>query len=87
MSTRKGILNFKNNSFMNSIFHVLYTTPEFCLMISKFSENLDKNSYTSQLSSLITQIYLIKYCSGLHHKLFLIFKYSKHSLNKMREIF
>lgn len=78
MSKRKGILNLKNTCFMNSIFQVLYTIPEFCLMISKFSENLDKNSYTSQLSSLINSklsnhILLRSFITDC----FELFKYSK----------
>ena len=78
MSIRKGILNLKNNCFMNSIFQVLFTIPEFCRILSKFSDNLDQSSYTSQLSSLIhSKSQNKEYLKPFIKKCFELFKYSK----------
>ena len=38
---------------MNSIFQMLFTIPEFCQIISKFSSKLDKTSITHQLALII----------------------------------
>lgn len=78
MSKRKGIMNLKNTCFMNSIFQVLITIPEFCEKISQFSSKLDKTTISYQLSLIINQELRNKeQLKPFIQQCFDLFKYSK----------